>query len=178
MSYNVKGNFGCTEHFFFFLSFLVVNSLRRQEASRLFVPSLASNVTFHVFQSEKDTRLCSITAPVHLLFIHLCSLPISVSVRVPVETLAVSSHSLNKVKAIYRSCAWMQGLTDACENRARMGVFIQTSSRFFPHLFHHKVCSLMKNPKEKRTPCRTNSFEVASQRTRWRKKEGGLKLES
>lgn len=88
MSYNVKEMlFGCREHFcHFLLQFFVPcckQSLETGSKSSFF-PLLALNVRV------SDTCLCFITAPVHPLFIHLCSLPIAVSIFVPL----VNAHSM------------------------------------------------------------------------------------
>lgn len=104
-----------------------------------------------------DTYLRFVTAPVHLLLIRLCSLPVFV---LNTHVVFPQSYEQTNVKAIYRSFERKQGLNGCMWNQSHAGGFS------FRHQldFSSSVTESDERTWRKRTSRRTDSFEVASQR--------------
>lgn len=104
-----------------------------------------------------DTYLRFVTAPVHLLLIRLCSLPVFV---LNTHVVFPQSYEQTKVKAIYRSFERKQGLNGCVWNQSHAGGFS------FRHQldFSSSVTESDERTWRNRTSRRTDSFEVASQR--------------
>lgn len=142
-------SFGC---FFFFLSFPVVNSLWRQEVVFFFHYWLW--VTFEcLLMWERHTSACVSSQSIVDSSVSLPSLS-----PLPSPLTESVCKSVDELKAVYRSFVRVE-----VWNRAVAQAFIQTSWFFsLPPLCHTE-----KRKTRDETWRRTDSFEVASQRTKW-----------